>query len=208
MLAGLLHQNGISMGTQFRQPLPENPRGFFEEEAFRRENDRVLLKSGYTVGQWDPVFQGMPVTDDDLRRARALVVRFNRLADSWGWKDPRTCLTLPIWLRAIQDLGLSGSTRIIAITRNIRSVARSLRKRGNVESLDRGAAVCRMYNRELNRALSDPGITRSVLNVQYERLVKRLDIDRLESFCDRRLDTSFIDPSLNHSAGSLEEQRV
>lgn len=202
MLAGLLHQNGILMGTHFRPPLPENPKGFFEEEAFRRENDRVLLKSDYTVEKWDRLFRGLSLTDDDLARARAVIVRFDRLADPWGWKDPRTCLTLPMWLTALKGLGLEGSVRVLVIRRSVRSVAQSLRKRGNVKSLDHGAAICKMYNRELNRALCG-WVKQSVLRVQYERLVQRLDLDRLESFCDRRLDPSFIDSTLNHSAGLL-----
>jgi hypothetical protein len=203
MLAGLLHQNGISMGTHFRPPLPENPKGFFEEEAFRVENERILLKSGYTVEKWHPLFRGISLTNDDLARARALIVRFDGLTDSWGWKDPRTCLTLPMWLTALQHLGLEGSARVIVIRRSVRSVARSLRKRGNVKSLDHGAAICRLYNRELNRALGG-WVKRSVLCVCYERLVQRLDIDRLESFCGRRLDASFVDSTLNRSAGLLE----
>jgi O-antigen biosynthesis protein len=198
MLAGVLHHSGISMGRQFREPLPENPKGFFEEEAFRRENDRVLRQSGYTIKQWKESFQGLSITNADLTRASAVVARFNRLPEPWGWKDPRTCLTLRLWLMALQGLGLAGSTRIIVVTRDIRAVARSLLARGNVASPAHGAALWMMYNRELNKALRFRTAP-PVLRVEYERLIQRIDLALLESFCARSLDTSFIDASLNRS---------
>jgi hypothetical protein len=199
MLAGLLHRNGISMGRQFRRALPENPRGFFEEEAFRRANDRALRSSGYVVEEWNPSFTGVMPTVEDEELAKTLLSEFGVVSDSWGWKDPRTCLTLKMWLGALDALALMKSTRIIVIRRDMWSVARSLRSRGNVKSLGHGAAIWRMYNHHLERSLLEHAVCPPVLNVRYERLIQQLDVDRLESFCDRKLDTSFIDSSLNRS---------
>ena len=179
MLAGLLHNSGISMGTQFRMPLPENPKGFFEEESFRLENDRVLRQSGYTVERWEASFRGISVTAADCARARAVLARLNQSPNKWGWKDPRTCLTLRLWLTALKDLGLLESTKVIVITRDVQAVARSLCNRGNVECLNQGAALCKMYNRELTEALSGKSMTPPVCYVQYERLIQGLDVDRL-----------------------------
>lgn len=199
MLAGLLHQNGISMGMHFREPLPENPKGFFEEEAFRQVNERVLRNSGYVVSEWSPSYRGVSITAEDSEQARSLVTRSDLLSDSWGWKDPRTCLTLTMWLNALVELDLIESTKIIVIRRNIWSVAQSLLNRRNVHSLNHGAKIWRMYNRHLNRSLIECAVCPSVLEIRYERLIQRLDIDRLELFCDKCLDISFIDSALDHS---------
>src|SRR5207237_264153 len=42
----------------------------------------------------------------------------------WGWKDPRTSLTIPLWLELVPDL------RVVVCLRNPLDVALSLRKRG------------------------------------------------------------------------------
>jgi hypothetical protein len=199
MLAGLLHTNGIQMGRHFRRPLPENPKGFFEEEAFRRVNDRVLRRSGYTVETWHPAFYGISPTDADFLSARRLIERFNGAAESWGWKDPRTCLTLPLWFDALRALDLERSVRILVIKRNIRSVARSLFTRGNTSSLKHGAALCKMYKQALDRSLVQWNKP-SILHIRYERILQGSDIQRLERFCGRQLDCSFVEASLNRSA--------
>lgn len=46
-----------------------------------------------------------------------------RLDHAWGWKDPRTTYTLPIWLDVFPD------TKVVHICRNGVAVADSLRKR-------------------------------------------------------------------------------
>lgn len=45
------------------------------------------------------------------------------ISEPWGWKDPRTTITLPLWLRVFPDL------RIIHLVRNGVDVATSLHRR-------------------------------------------------------------------------------
>jgi hypothetical protein len=199
MVAGLLHRSGVSMGSDFRRAQRENPKGFFEEEAFRSFNDRLLRRVGYVVKEWDPEFPGIRPSSKDQSDAVALIRRFNRASDIWGWKDPRTCLTLGFWLKAIAAAKLSRDTNVIVIKRNVRSVSRSLRARGNVDSMSKGGALCRMYNTQLEEYLLEHEGTVRVCRISYEGLVRGMDVNRLESFCGLKLDTDFIDPDLDHS---------
>jgi hypothetical protein len=199
MVAGLLHHNGVSMGSQFRRPLPENPKGFYEEEAFRCFNDKLLEEVGYFVKDWNPKFGGVLTSPSSHSSAMSLIEQFSQTSDVWGWKDPRTCLTLAFWLNVIDALNLLRETKVIVIERQIRSVAVSLSKRGNIASLSQGASLCRMYKDHLEKCLSEYGSQLGILHLKYERLIQGLDVDRLETFCGLELDVSFIDPSLDHS---------
>jgi hypothetical protein len=199
MVAGLLHHNGVSMGSHFRKPLPENPKGFYEENAFRRFNDTLLEDVGYSVKDWVPQFHGVFAYPGSYSTAVSLIKRFNNRLDMWGWKDPRTCLTLGFWLNVIDSANLLSNTKIIVIERQVWAISRSLYKRGNISSLSQGAKLCRMYKAHLEKSLSEYGTDLAVLHLRYERLVQGIDIDRLESFCGLELNQSFIDPSLDHS---------
>jgi hypothetical protein len=199
MLAGLLHGNGVSMGSTFRDALPENPNGFFEEEAFRQLNEQVLHRAFYFVEKWSVVYNALPPTVEEANAAMSLITRFDKRSNTWGWKDPRTCLTLTMWLSALEALELMSATRVIVIRRDMWAVARSLCARGNVQSLDHGAELWKMYNRQLDDCISTCTSRPLVLQVQYERILQGLDIEALELFCGRRLDSSFVDPSLNRS---------
>jgi hypothetical protein len=199
MLAELLHGNGISMGSKFRDALPENPRGFFEEEAFRQLNEQVLRRACYFVEEWSAVYNALLPTIEEVNAAMSLIARFDKRLNAWGWKDPRTCLTLRLWLSALESLDLIGTSKIIVIKRDMWSVARSLCARGNVGSLDYGAELWKMYNREIDDSISTCTSRPSVLELRYERILQGLDIEALERFCGRRLDISSVDPSLNRS---------
>jgi hypothetical protein len=48
----------------------------------------------------------------------------------WGWKDPRTCVLLPLWIDVLNDMGVSLS--VVFVVRNPLDVARSLYRRSNI----------------------------------------------------------------------------
>lgn len=66
--------------------------------------------------------------------------RLDRVAEPWGWKDPRTTWTLPLWLELFPD------ARVLHIVRHGVPVAESLRVR-------RERAVGRRVDRYRNRRL-------------------------------------------------------
>jgi len=199
MVAGMLHKSGICMGEHFRKPLSQNPKGFFEEEFFRQVNDILLNKAGYNVKEWNTGFSGVKADEETILLINKVINYFNYSFNSWGWKDPRTCLTINIWLKALYNANLISKTNIIIVNRSVKAVAKSLIKRGNIMDMYRGEKLHEMYNHYLHKGLLEYLNQLRILEVDYENLIMGKDLDKLESFCNIKINRSFIDSSLNHA---------
>ncbi len=150
LLAHMLHRSGLYLGPQDRLlgPSPDNLEGYWEHAGFHRLNEAVLAEFG---GGWDapPV---VPVRWVEDPRLAAHAVDAQRLLDEfsgqepWGWKDPRTSLTLPLWLDLIPDL------KVIVCLRNPLEVAFSLQRRDEF-SYSNAISLWQLYN---DRALKTP----------------------------------------------------
>jgi hypothetical protein len=98
----MLHLLGVSLGddTRLSGPASDNPTGFWEHGRLVDINAAILHHYG---GTWDepPAFppDWAASAELDALRAEARGVVADELPSSgwWGWKDPRTCLTLPFW---------------------------------------------------------------------------------------------------------------
>lgn len=111
----------------------DNPKGYWEHRSFVDLNDEILARFG---GRWDaiPVFPASWPRDprlEDLREDARNLVRADFSGEPlWGWKDPRTCLTLPFW----QDL--IGPMRYVLCVRNPGAVTASLARRDRMSPED------------------------------------------------------------------------
>ena len=105
-LAGVLHQNGIIMGEpeDFRYPpVSENPKGFFENYFFRALNDQILYQNGYSAKSFSPMTPDhIDVTEQDTSIMRSLLSQYDKRYTTWGFKDPRMCLTYSAWKPFLQ----------------------------------------------------------------------------------------------------------
>src|SRR5215813_6308785 len=131
LLTRLLNLLGVELGQNellTTEPIAGNPRGYWEHHELTAISDAILHRYG---GSWDeppPLPKGWqldPAIDDLRLGARTLIKE--QLADSalWGWKDPRTCLTLPFWQELLPEL------HYIICLRNPVDVAASLARRDN-----------------------------------------------------------------------------
>jgi hypothetical protein len=128
LVAGLLGILGLELGPEeaMLPPLPANPKGYWELADLVKINDLILAEFG---GSWDRLPELPDGWEQSERleglRERARTVLRERFSGSahWGWKDPRTCVTLPFW----QSL-VPGVRHVICI-RNPVDVADSLRTR-------------------------------------------------------------------------------
>lgn len=149
MIARLLNQCGLSLGPEdeLLPPNEFNTEGYWENEQFVKINDELLAHFG---GGWDvaPNFpegwEHCAELDSLRRRAEELVARFARY-EPWGWKDPRSSLTIPFWRTIMPDL------RVLICVRNPLEVVVSLTKRANCSDAF-GLSLWLQYNR---RALAD-----------------------------------------------------
>ncbi|MCL6443694.1 MAG: hypothetical protein K6T83_09615 [Alicyclobacillus sp.] len=149
-----------------------------------------------------------------LRDELAELIRteFSRSA-LWGWKDPRTCLLIPIWKELSEELGFKLS--FVHIIRNPLEVAESLQKR-NGFTPRKGWALWSLY---VIYALRD-SIDYPMLLIDYADLLKdwRSVVSRLShtlqlslpldrTVFDDEVD-SFLKPGLRHSVRTVSEALV
>lgn len=130
MIAKLLDSCGLYLGPQ-NDLIPaatDNPDGFWENAHFVAINDSVLKAVG---GSWDMPSASHPAKWDEHSEIAALKQRANELIASfnnkepWGWKDPRSCITLPFWQSLIPNL------KVVICLRHPLEVAKSLEQRNH-----------------------------------------------------------------------------
>jgi hypothetical protein len=211
MVAKLLHQAGLNLGDEqdLMPPAEENPEGFYEHLEFVRLNDEILNVAG---AGWDcPPPDGFdwesealdPFRERARRQAADLWVR-----PPWGWKDPRTSLTLPFWRTAL------GPIRTVVVVRNPLEVMTSLHRR-NAFSTALGLTLWQIYG---ERVLADTSPDdRLVTHFDSYFLEPDLEIARVLGFLSLDVDQdlqalkSAAIPALRHhrkSVRDLEEHGI
>lgn len=128
MLAHMLSVCGLNLGpaSELLAANEFNADGYWENRRFVTLNDRILEFLG---GSWDmpPASPGPDDIDAALEALRAPAsdaIRELGMSEPWGWKDPRTSLTLDFWRRMFPDL------KIVVCVRHPTEVALSLQRRG------------------------------------------------------------------------------
>jgi hypothetical protein len=105
------------------KPSQDNLKGYWEHQALTNLNERILARLG---GSWHepPELTSGWQFRPDLREFREEAHRIVRKEFGgkrlWGWKDPRTCLTLPFWQSLLPRMSY------VICYRNPIDVARSL----------------------------------------------------------------------------------
>lgn len=180
----LLEQAGMYVGGTW---LDANHESFH----FLRAN-RAMLGEGYYLLHdfgWTA-----PKNDDFIRTRRGYAERaacrngaffVERAGQStWGWKDPRNCLTLAVWL------SIYPNARVLHVVRDGRAAALSLADRDGLDP-SFGLALWATYLTRLNLTLEEYAETPQ-LTVRYEDLLEApgsvlaemLDFAGLESAVD------------------------
>lgn len=108
LAARALNLLGVDLGPQDRMLAPSevNPKGYWEQREAVELNGEILAALG---GDWwcpPPLPAGWELAEDmaGLRsRVGDLVERYFGRSERWGFKDPRTTLTLPIWRSVVGE---------------------------------------------------------------------------------------------------------
>ena len=211
-IAGILHLNNILMGTYqnfWPRPLRQNPKGFYENYDFRKINDMILKKHNYDVKSYNSNIPMVNLNESLTFKMIKLLKKYSKKYSSWGWKDPRTCLTIFKWYEVMKFLDLKDQLKIVYVSRNASSVARSLNKRNNLE-IGKGLALWAEYSK---RALDFcETINVPVFYCSFEHLLKspekacsplfkflnrEMDINVLNSFVDKKISKNSIGTNFN-----------
>ena len=213
-LAGLLHNSNLIMGEEknlIPKPSQENIKGFYENYLFRRINDHIVEKCGYAIKSWDTKVPQMSANFLTRYRMRRILKQYNERYDKWGWKDPRTCLTLGLWLKEIEKLDFSGKCKLLYIMRDPYAVASSMVKRDNT-NFENGLKLWLVYNQYALAAIDSFNISTHYLT--YENLIKN-PIETSQSFSSflehpihENTVNQFIDSKLNRSTSDEYKENL
>ena len=133
LTARLLNLCGVDLGPEdeLLSGLPSNPDGHWENKSMMRFNEWLLRSLGGTWRNPPEPAAGWELTRT-LAEEREMARRFLETAfgdrELWGWKDPRSCLTLPFWQNLLPDM------RYVICLRNPLDVAASLDRREGFEA--------------------------------------------------------------------------
>lgn len=146
LVARLLNLCGLYLGPadEFLPPNASNPEGYWENTQFVWLNDAILNQFDTAWDLQTPLPEGWPLQPEMIplrNKAADLVQRFGAHAP-WGWKDPRSSLTLAFWKLLLPDL------KVVICLRNPLDVAQSLTNRGN-SSTRFGLNLWELYNQRL-----------------------------------------------------------
>jgi glycosyltransferase involved in cell wall biosynthesis/SAM-dependent methyltransferase len=200
---------GVELGRNLKEPVAgDNEKGFFEDWALSIINDDLLALRG---GQWDSLFTDEPgaetteaVNTLKLRALAAIDKEFGR-ARYFGFKDPRTCRTLPFWKDVLARMGVAPFYLITF--RNPLNVAKSLEKR---DGMPRERAYYLWLLHTLSAIRNTEGEKR--VFVDYDDLIAdpRRVLENVSAMIGdpeiaiddaalRAYDREFLDPSLQHN---------
>lgn len=120
-VAAVLHHLGVSMGEQLLDADWSNQNGHFEDLDILQINKAILIESN--IETYTSSINAVSVSDSLQDKATAIIEQKKSRHQYWGWKDPRTALTIDFWAPLI------GSFIPVIVYRHYQTVVRSLLKR-------------------------------------------------------------------------------
>jgi glycosyltransferase involved in cell wall biosynthesis len=118
-----------------------NAKGYWENNLLVSLNDELLARLGgswHTPPQLQPGWEKCKQLADLRQSARDILQKDFGNSKLWGWKDPRTCLTLPFWQNLLPEM------YYVLCLRNPLDVAKSLERRDGFP-LEKGLSLFFTY---------------------------------------------------------------
>jgi len=116
-----LHHSGINMVDEGDHHLSYDQGNKYERVSTKALNQALLGSEG--VHSLDlSLPEKLRVTRDQQERMQRLVENYEERFDNWGFKDPRTCFTYPLWAKALPQ------HKLIAVYRPIEELWRRYRR--------------------------------------------------------------------------------
>jgi hypothetical protein len=200
-LSAVLGILGAELGTRLLGPAPDNPKGYFEDGITVGIN-QYILDTFFARGIWP-----MKTEWHKARNLRGVRPRIDATLDYFHEhplfliKDPRLCLTLPVWLERGGEHGID--FKLVYTARNPLNVIRSLVARDNIKpdiaatSWFLHTAIALTHGRDYPKTF----VSYESLMSETEATLARLSEfdDRLEMTDDRRQAVDdFLDAGLQH----------
>lgn len=207
---------GLEMGENFIEAQTDNPTGFWEDREMVKINRNLLALLGGDINH-NLVLVGPQDWDEEIltpvrKRIRQFIANKVPRDRYWAAKDPRLCLTFPLWRQLLEEAGKECAC--VFAVRNPLGVAQSLKAR-NGFTLEQGMLLWLEY---IYSFATNVGLTPTLV-VAYESLLQgpRDQLHRLAAFLGINIlaresqveeyCSSFLDPFLQHQAPAIEDLR-
>jgi len=190
IVAGILAKLGVDMGRDLLGANYSNPTGHFENKKFIQLNNKILKSAG---GGWD-----FPPSEEKIlvqrrkfeNEIKKIIVEEGKLL-IWGWKDPRTSLTIELYLPFLKN------PYFLVCHRDNLEIANSLNKRDGLE-IKQGLELTKIYNQRINEFFEKYPKLRK-MDLFYEEVINNskkwikkifdfLEIEPTKESCQRAVD--------------------
>lgn len=129
-LTGTLEKIGIMLPQDLWPAQEDNPKGFFEGQKVIELNERLLAANG---SNYDDTRFNTKISEESIAQhlgeTKSFLQEEFSYSKCFALKDPRMCITFPLWERALLELGIE--IKVVIPYRNPFEVARSLKKRND-----------------------------------------------------------------------------
>jgi hypothetical protein len=166
-VARVLNLLGAGLGRELVPPGPDNPEGFWEHAEAVRINDDLLHGLGrtwYGMRDMPERWIDSPPANAARQRIGELIERDFGSSSLCAIKDPRMCLTVPLWIDAFEAKGFE--VACLFVVRDPREVVASLHHRNRWSR----ASLYLMWVQYLLEAASATGRRRRTL-LTYDQLM-------------------------------------
>lgn len=126
----VLNLLGAELGSNLLDPQTDNRKGFWEHQEAVRIHERLLSGLGLDWHDLCELPSGWLEHPASLKASEEIVELIRRDFSGrrlWAVKDPRMCRLAPLWIRALDQIGIRAIALIVV--RDPREVAASLRAR-------------------------------------------------------------------------------
>ncbi|MEB3100932.1 glycosyltransferase [Ferviditalea candida] len=188
----------------------DNPEGFWEHQGIVDIHEKIFAELNRSWDSTIPLPENWLKTPQILEYKKELIDLIKREFNDvpvWGWKDPRTCILLPLWNEIYDILDIEVS--YVISLRNPLDIANSLFKRNNMNKQN---AIALWYYHMINVLEYTKGSQKMI--VEYDSLLedtlenakKIADFIGLDFNKEKELNVkASIKPGLRHSHSSYKE---
>lgn len=204
-LAGTLEQTGLFLGKVSCQN-KYNKKGNRENKRVMNLNDKIL---NYNSSSWDNPPKDISWNKEHEKEGQSIIIDLenNSKEQYWGFKDPRTLLTLAFWDTLLPK------AKYIGTYRNPLSVAESLnRRKGSSIEAEAGLLLWLIYNKKMISFLQKKPFPLLSFDLSAEEYLEK--INKLHTYFkfNTPYATNFFDKNLvshthkhNNSSSSLSK---
>lgn len=181
----ILHHSGIDMGEEIDPAVGYGQGNKYERESTWRLNEEILACNGKPSIDI-PAPGRLLMTPEQRQKMRGVIQELSRKYPDWGFKDPRTCLTYPLWAEEL------GEHRLIVISRPPGELFLRYRPRKTLRRYQDLSVAIKLIHRWIEHNSLIAGYLEQTamdyIVLEYRRLMaEQSEFDRLQAFIGRKL---------------------